>query len=549
MSFVLDEYFIFFCSKSKKQRGRHLLPPLVTRLIDSADQKMVHQALFEATDCACSALACNCLQLSCGCVPTTATTKTNNFATTARWMQRLGDIDPTIPFRDLILIGTHNAASSSIHNFRPGSAVAQCQRLDIGAQLRAGVRMLDVRLATSRTMPSRLAIWHGAVSGGDLVETAIQPLCDYIDQHKHEVVVLQLTPEFGRPFDVPDKQRALALVHKFLGVARILHGRHLSDLLQSWTLGDLRRGQTEDHNDCASNNKRIGRVLVLVHPRFFVKPNSRRFNASTVLEDFGFAPQDKWLRSLWFNTRHPETLLSYSLEEVTRQGRQKRHFHGSQLVLTPGVGSLLDVLAACIGVNSLRPASLAHALYRRLGRYLRLHVDEPWNWVLLDYVDQGIHIVHFLTALNFPVTFQLHLAMLEVISPGATTSRDVTAQIAPCVCRKRVLFVESIHNVLGLSSDTIGTLTIVYQLGEQHQVVVQPFEKVHRGESTLLLLSGFGHSCDKDLVTTLPPNQNHGYVYNGSVLPSSTPLSIPTQGNVLEFTSSERGFSCSAASL
>ena len=122
---------------------------------------MVRGPLFEATDCANSALALNCLQVSC-CLPDApAFNKANN----SKWMERLGNINSSIMFRDLILIGAHDSASFSISNAQPYSAVSKCQHVDTAQQLQAGVRILDVRLATakSRSVKSKIAIWHGCV--------------------------------------------------------------------------------------------------------------------------------------------------------------------------------------------------------------------------------------------------------------------------------------------------------------------------------------------------------------------------------------------------
>lgn len=486
---------------------------------------MVGGPLFEATDCACSSLACNPFQVSC-CLPTAAS-KPSVRTHHADWMGRLGKINRNIKFRDLILIGAHDSASFSVGNNQPMSAVAKCQNFDTTQQLHAGVRILDIRMATGESAKSRIAIWHGCVQGGDLVETVLNPVRDFVDRYPQEIIVLHLVPEYSRDFSLEQKKRALMLVKDTLG-AKILHGGHMSDLSRSWTLGDVQ-------------DRPGARVIVLVHDRFFAKKVDPRFNESSLLEEYGFAPMAKWLRCLWFNTRDKDALLDYALDDVKRYGRQKKQFHASQLVLTPGVGGFVDVLAAIIGINKLRPASLAYRLYGSLGPYLREHASEGWNWVLLDFVDLGPWIVHFLTALNFPIQFKLHLALYQNESGKTTPGINVTPQLQTCVCRSRVFFIEDFRTILGLPADAKGTLTLVYTLGKETQVALVNMDKE---SGVALLLSGFGNSCDADAITTIPNDQPHGYIHNGGVLLQNTDAA-KLMGTVLEFAFDSDGvFSC-----
>lgn len=402
------------------------------------------------------------------------------------------------------------------------------ENLDTKQQLQAGVRILDVRMATSKSVKSSIAIWHGCVLGGDLMETVLWPVKEFVDRHPREIIVLQLVPEHSRDFTLEQKKRALKLVKETLG-ARILHGDHMEKLLRTWTLGDLQ-------------SKQGARVVVLVHERFFVNKTDHLFTENVVLEEYGFAPMEKWLRSLWFNTRDKDALLDCALDDVQRYGRQKRQFHASQLVLTPGVGGFADVLAALIGINKLRPASLAFRLYGHLGQYLREHASQGWNWVLLDFVDLGPGIIHFLTALNFPIRFKLHLALYHNEKSGKSKSGiNVTPQLQSCVCRNRVLYVECFRKVLGLPQDARGILTLVYTLGKETQVAVLNMNNSESGSA--ILLSGFGHSCSPDAITTIPHDRRHGYIHDGAVLPENSEAT-KLNGTIVEFATVEGEFSC-----
>jgi NAD(P)-dependent dehydrogenase (short-subunit alcohol dehydrogenase family) len=436
------------------------------------------------------------------------------------------------------------------------AAIAQCQRWSIEQQLQAGVRVLDIRVATLRNnndISHNVGIWHGRVPGGDLVTTVLQPLVTFVEHNIHETIILQLTPEFGRPFSVTAKERTLALVHQYLGDDLILHARNMPNLLQSTTLGDLRKGRDHHHHQYGG-----GRILVLVHQRFFCKPDSHHFNATSVLQDYGFGLLDKWVRSLWYNTRHIETLLTYATAEVDRHGRHTRQLHVSQLVLTPGVAGWGDVWASCIGKNSLRPASLAYQLYQRLGSYLCRHVDKNWNIIFLDYIDMGWPILFLSIALNFPIPLRVHWATwepavddhktisMDTTSTTSTTSTtqnykplDVTVPLTTaCLCRNRVLYVDSVEQFLSSHETSTalrhgGVLTIVYQVGQEHQVVKQRVAPASSGfrrreQRPIVILSGWRHVCDKKTLTKLPREQN---TYQGRPLPRRDP---PPVGAVID---------------
>jgi hypothetical protein len=425
-------------------------------------------------------------------------------------MEQLGLVDASIRFRDLVLIGSHDAASFSIGGCQPYGAVAQCQRFDILQQLAAGVRVLDIRVAPTRS--GGLSIWHGCLEGGDLLEHVLDPLRAFVQDNPQEVILLQLVPEFGRDYPPAQKKRTLDLVRETLG-EYVLDGSHTSDLLQKWTLGDLR-------------NKPKARVVVLLQSRFY----GLDLRGKKVLADYGFASMDKWLRSLWFNTRDTETLLEYTLDEVARHGHQRKQFHCSQLVLTPGVGGLTDVLAALFGLNKLRPASLAYKLYKdhRLGRYLRENANKGWNLVLLDYIDLCPWVTYLMTALNFPVPLKV---LFAAYSDDSSTA-DVTDSVKTCVCRDRVLYMDSVQELLNLSSKT-GSLTVVYSLGDEIKVLSMAInDNAEMGDA--MLVSAFVNSCEDDAITDIPMNREKGYLKGGSLLPDGTDVSS-FSGTVIEF--------------
>ncbi|KAK7196489.1 Variant-surface-glycoprotein phospholipase C [Novymonas esmeraldas] len=141
------------------------------------------------------------------------------------WMWDVRDAIESLSIAQVVMVGTHNAATSDISwrsrfgRDAPGSlggggpvaAVARlfaggflgawtrCQQMSVEAQLRYGIRYIDLRIAPHPTRPAELYTTHGLLSVrlADVLQTVRRFLAD--DASSHEVVLLDLQHVFLTP--------------------------------------------------------------------------------------------------------------------------------------------------------------------------------------------------------------------------------------------------------------------------------------------------------------------------------------------------------------
>ena len=123
----------------------------------------------------------------------------------ADWMSRLDD---ELPLGEITLPGTHDSATQYVQL----AWFSKCQSLDIGAQLEAGCRYLDIRLGADG---ERLMLMHGftkcksSAFGGALYLDALLDQCyDFLAAHPTETVLFAVKQEHGDE-SVADFQRLL----------------------------------------------------------------------------------------------------------------------------------------------------------------------------------------------------------------------------------------------------------------------------------------------------------------------------------------------------
>ncbi|KAL7560023.1 hypothetical protein ACA910_013514 [Epithemia clementina (nom. ined.)] len=511
--------------------------------------------LFELTDCPCNSLALNWMQMSC-CMPQPAPDGNMNLfeaasaitsldgeenrspmheeagGAAAFWMEHLAKVAPNTKFRDLLVVGSHDSASCTISPSRPFSAVGRCQNLTVSEQLEAGIRLLDLRVGSHKgsTRHSDVCVWHGSLEGGPFFPI-LREIDIFVTDHPKEIVVLNLVPEFGVGFLSEQKLLLLKRIYETFG-SRLIKASEMSDLMARWTLGDLiNKGK---------------QVLVLFHPRFCQDlkvassshaacKTSRDWTAGEIEAEFDVVNAEVWMRNLWFNTRNTEDLLKNVRQDISRHGNKKSHnLYCSQLVLTPGIGGLVDLMKALAGTNPLRPISLSQHLYKnqKLNNFLRSHATEPWNVFLLDFVDYCPWTVRFLTALNFPVPVKISLAVYQ----NGKSVLDLTDSMKKCICRGRVVFVTNIVQDLVLSESTndcgSGSLVVAYSLGDKgYYVLTVPVV----ADAPLLMISYFATSANSVI---LIPWSNEGIIHGGQMLSSRASIR-KLQGTVVRFKSTE----------
>eukprot|EP00527_Entomoneis_sp_CCMP2396_P008080 CAMPEP_0198153698 /NCGR_PEP_ID=MMETSP1443-20131203/65310_1 /TAXON_ID=186043 /ORGANISM="Entomoneis sp., Strain CCMP2396" /LENGTH=528 /DNA_ID=CAMNT_0043820123 /DNA_START=96 /DNA_END=1682 /DNA_ORIENTATION=- len=516
---------------------------------------------FEATDCPCNSLALNCLQMSC-CMPSPAFDGSselfeainkaigdddgddigigngigignNKLTAAATWMALLAKLEPEKRFRDLLIVGSHHSASYTIHPNFPFSAIGRCQNLPIVQQLEAGIRLLDLRVGGRRGNQghSNVMVWHGSLEGQPFIPI-LQQIDAFAMDHPSEIITINLQPEYGVAFSSDQKLYVLKRIHEMFQ-GRLVKATDMENVLATWTLQDMQEKKKQ--------------VIVLFHPRFcrnFKQQISGTagldWSARELEKEFDVINADVWMRYPWFNTRDTDNLFQMVLRDIRTHGNKKRHqFHCSQLVLTPGVGGLGDVVKALVGTNPIRPVSLSQHLYKgqQLNNYLRRNSNEPWNMFLLDFVDHCPWTVRFLTALNFPVKVEICLAAFS--DRNHTRTVNVTQAMKQNVCRQNAVFFTNVLEDLGLANDNDdckknegGTLTVAYRLGDLsfHVLTLPIVEK-----TTSLLISYFATSVES--VVTIPMSDS-GIIFGDRIL-SSTVAVHKLKGIVVRFKSTE----------
>ena len=127
----------------------------------------------------------------------------------AEWMSMLPD---SIPVNELILPGTHNSASE----FAQLPFFTRCQGGDVGEQLRAGFRYLDIRLAVDSESDS-LKFMHGFASCQTAakpdspalyLDAVLEECYSFLEEHPYETILFAVKQEHGSE-PVSDFQRIL----------------------------------------------------------------------------------------------------------------------------------------------------------------------------------------------------------------------------------------------------------------------------------------------------------------------------------------------------
>jgi len=423
---------------------------------------MVHshkKDFFHKLDRPLSALACNCLQLTClepsrESYCTYGSKCPHGSSGHADWMGVFCEQNPDSPLtlRDMVIPGTHDSASGTISKTKPFSASGRTQNGGGTAQLNAGVRYLDVRVAASSNGNKVLSIWHGCLEGGNY-EDVLEEITDFVKGHPKEVLILEIVPEYGKQFSRDERRQTLDLTLQHLTPDMIIPGADLKEVFQNKPVTEISASPQ--------------RVAVLVHNRFFEgDENSIGMTEDEILEKYNFAVSQQRMQNPWHNTRDTRELLDKNLAAVEKYEKYKGRLLLNQFFATPGVDGAASILAAVMGQNSLRPLSHAYHMYENgvLDGFLRQHADKAWNIVSLDFVDLCPDIVDFCIALNWSQSTTMKILKAAVQIEGS--DQDVTGKVQSCVCRGSVLFLVDPNVDLGIGTEHF-TLTVAYSLSSR----------------------------------------------------------------------------------
>jgi len=302
---------------------------------------------FHAVDSPLSALAFNCLQLT--CFEPSQESYCAYFSSShdhrADWMGRFCEAHPdsTVSLRDMVIPGTHNSASSTISKLKPFSSAGRTQNCSVGAQLRAGARYLDIRIAASSKSPNLLSIWHGRLEGGSF-QGVLQEISDFVREHPKEIIIIEVVPEYGRAFSRAEKRQSLDMVLQCLTSDALIPGAELKEIFESKAVTEL---------SASPQN-----IAVMVHNRYFEgDENSIGMTEKEIEEKYGFAVSSELLVNPWHNTRDTRGLLHKNLKAVEKFKKPKGRSLSNQFFATANVDGFNSIAAALVGKNSLCPIS------------------------------------------------------------------------------------------------------------------------------------------------------------------------------------------------
>jgi hypothetical protein len=187
------------------------------------------------------------------------------------------------------------------------------------------------------------------------------------------------------------------------------------------------------------------------------------------------------------NTKDINQLLEWTLEEVKAHGKKEEKFLTSQIVLTPGMSGPADMARLLFGWSTLQPVYLANELYApqerhgapTLHTFFQKNNEEPWNILMMDYVDLCPAMMGLMIGLNFS-DFEIVLATVQYGNPNFyRPSMSVTSKVQSHVMRNKVLFL----NVGRDFGSNFGTLTLAYRVQDKYYSIVIHFD----GSSTIVL--------------------------------------------------------------
>ena len=270
-------------------------------------------------------------------------------------------------------------------------------------------------------------------------------------------------------------------------------------------------------------------VIVLNNRIYNFEVDGVKYTETYVDEKYGIFSAQRWMQSKWHNTRDIPNLLEWNLEEVHKYGDNRGRFLNNQFVLSPGVGGAKDVLDLLIGSLSLRPVSFACKLYQKdtLDDFMREHAEEPWNIIMLDYIDLIPALVSFLIGLNFPTPLKVTKA---AVHRGIGDSIDVTDKIQSYIKRGKVLYLTDIRKDFDLDFDE-GKLTVAYKIGNKNYRILD----VDFDESTEILVGEYSQNAG--VLVHIDTEHKPKGVYSGGTIVEDK-ADAAANGTILEYSAS-----------
>lgn len=346
---------------------------------------------------------------------------------TGQWMKSVYVNRPGTKLGDILIPGTHDAGSAPIDvkapcnpHFIYGSAayleaakrrdacgvalLARTQSLNLGDQLRAGARYLDLRVG----VPKRLAVTGPPIP--KLGDPAKVPLVLH-----HEVVAQRLTRGLGQVVTFANNHPAEQLVLDFQHItlpehpaAQQYYQRALVKLLTRWTPKPGQRTLCQlsySRSVFPGADAKISQVRI--GDAWRLRRNVVVVMDSDAMPDHScFRDRDATLQSLWANTEDPDFLVSYN-HDVTK--RRKQLLDAGQCTTRDTDGNWCGLFvnqmqlsaqpatqAACL-FSDTKPdlcslfgfARLSNDRWPDLVRRWRMRQDLPMNIAMTDFFEHS----------------------------------------------------------------------------------------------------------------------------------------------------------------
>lgn len=268
-------------------------------------------------------------------------------ADNSNWMKNLPECLHIVPLNQLAIPGTHNSfafqldesgavaadAADSVHNLvtflgSPAKSIvanwSRTQSLGVEAQLRAGVRYFDIRVS-SRPGTLELFVIHGLY--GPTVESCLDSLATFLDEHCHEIVLLDF--------------------NHFYNMDAVAHDRLINTLLDRFS---SKMCPVMDISELSLQMLWSAGLQLIV----FYHSDSTLCEAQFQLWPASSIPAP------WYNTTSCPALLSaVSRDNVSRLQSPSHTFHVMQAILTPDgafiFSHLTQRLSGTLAGQALKP--------------------------------------------------------------------------------------------------------------------------------------------------------------------------------------------------
>lgn len=382
---------------------------------------------------------------------------------TSRWMEELAKSSPEIKLRNLTLVSSHDAATSSIPKELCCSGISRTQTFSLFQQLMVGVRHLDTRYAPcrKRNQLDAFNVQHGPHSGGDYFET-LNDVLAFVESHPREFIFLDCT--FEAKAKVPLLNGHVEHLVKFLEKKFGQYAIQKSDLDKWFKVDQV------TVKELVYSNKRI---LVMVDPALLeIKNEQGQFITAEELAAKGLFLNETIRHSQWHNTGCPKTLFKRNSEFMAAGDIDKTRLLINQLILTPQ-GKPKNLLKYLLCMDRLRVDQKQFLLFkkRRLQKHIRtLGANPDTNLIMLDFLDYDPFLLKFIIGLNLNHKLKVLKGSFQPkVAKKDQLPTDLTERLNMLIVRGNSLWILDLEKDLGVTVS--GWINLSIEMDGEHVVL------------------------------------------------------------------------------